>query len=152
MKKILFTALLLLASVVSAEPKFEFGFNIENDVKTLEADESQLNYIGESSKWILVANWQQSSANSAIRLMHSLTQFRETKVWDQTGIKYDRIWTYGYIDCRLNQLFILNEFYTNNRNEVILDTKFSPGEYIVDLDMNVVLQTLYIFACKSESI
>ena len=152
MKKLLFTALMMLASLGHAESRFEFSFKENNDVKTLEADGSQLTYIGESPKWILVANWQGRSDNNAIRLLHSLTQFRETKIWDQTGIKYDRIWTYGYIDCRLNQLFILNEFYTNNLNEVILDTKFSPSEYIVDLDMNIVLQTLYIFACKSESI
>jgi hypothetical protein len=143
MKKflIMITTVLLSALLVSA--------GAENS-QTLNEDESDLVYIGETASWILLAAWEDYQKNKEIKMMHSVTQFRQPRVLQSTDINYTRIWSYGYIDCRLHQLFIQHEFYTDNDNNILLNSNFSSGEYIVDLETNVILQTFFIYVCRQE--
>ena len=150
MRTLLAVMLALVVGTAWSTSKFEFLFDGNSDQRILQADQREMIYIGESEKWILTAVLEDYAAKSPFKIMHSLTQYREPKSWDQVGVSYSRIWSYGYIDCRLHQLFILNEFYTSDANQIVFDNKFSRGEYIVDLDANIVLQTLFIFACSTD--
>ena len=154
MRSIVTVVLLFLATTLLAadNSKFKFNFSTDAQGQHIAADLRQMTYIGEATKWILVATWEPWTDNSAIKLMHSMTQFRTPERTDINQLSFQRIYTYGYIDCRLNQLFILNEYYTTQDNLVVLDNKFQNGEYIVDLEANVILQTMLIYVCKSESV
>ena len=110
---------------------------------------ADLTYIGETEHWILSAAWKDTDQNTAIKEMHSITQFRTTKKSD-SALEYDRIYSNGFIDCRLRQLFLNDEFYTDNNDIVKYSSNFRPGEFIVDLERNVILQTLYHLVCLTE--
>ena len=144
--------LLTTVSLAADNSKYNFTFKTDAQGKHIAADLQQMIYIGEAVKWTLLANWEPWSENSAIKLMHSVTQFRKPEQTDINQIAFQRIYSYGFIDCRLNQLFILNEYYTTQQDLIMLDNKFQPGEYIVDLEANVILQTLLIYACRVEAI
>jgi hypothetical protein len=144
--------LLSTVSLAADNSKYNFTFKTDAQGKHIVADLQQMIYIGESMKWILSANWETWSENSAIKLMHSVTQFRQPEQTDINKITFQRIYSYGFIDCRLNQLFILNEYYTTQQGLIMLDNKFEAGEYIVNLESNVILQTFLIYACRSESV
>lgn len=154
MRSIIAVAFMLLTAVSLAadNSKYNFTFETNTQGKHIVADLQQMIYIGEAAKWTLLANWEPWSENSAIKLMHSVTQFRKPEQTDVNQIAFQRIYTYGFIDCRLNQLFILNEYYTTQQDLIVLDNKFQPGEYIVDLEANVILQTFLIYACRAESV
>lgn len=154
MRSIITVVLMFIVTTVLAadNSKFKFNFSTDAQGQQISADLKQMTYIGEATKWILSATWEPWTDNSAIKLMHSMTQFRAPEKTDINQISFQRIYTYGYIDCRLSQLFILNEYYTTQDNLVVLDNKFQNGEYIVDLEANVILQTMLIYVCKSESV
>ena len=154
MRSIITVVLMFITTTVPAadNSKFSFHFNTDAQGQHISADLRQMTYIGEASKWTLSATWEPWDSNPAIKLIHSMTQFRKSEQTDINQIAFQRIYTYGYIDCRLNQLFILNEYYTTQDNLIMLDNKFQNGEYIVDLEANVIMQTFLIYACKSESV
>jgi hypothetical protein len=153
MRGIITVVLMFVATVVMAADNstFEFKFSSDSQGKHIQSDVRQMTYIGEAPKWTLSATWEPWVGNAAIRVMHSTTQFRHAEQTDINAIAFQRIYTYGFIDCRLNQLFILNEYYTTQQDLVVLDNKFQPGEYTVDLEANKILHTLLLYVCKSES-
>jgi hypothetical protein len=132
--------------------KYNFTFKTDAQGKHISADLQQMVYIGESAKWKLLANWETWTGNSAIKLIHSVTQYKEPEKTDVNQIAFQRIYSYGFIDCRLNQLFILNEYYTTQQNLIMLDNKFQPGEYAVDMEASKILQTFLFYVCKAESV
>lgn len=153
MRSIITVVLMFIVTTVLAadNSKFKFNFNTDAQGQHISADVRQMAYIGEAPKWVLSATWEPWTDNSAIKLMHSLTQFKQPEQTDINQISFQRIYTYGFIDCRLNQLFILNEYYTTQQDLIVLDNKFQPGDYTVDLAANKVLHTLLSYVCKSES-
>lgn len=152
MRSVVAVILMFIFTLVLAADNTKFQFNTDDQGRHISVDVQQMAYIGESSKWTLSATWESWSDNSAIKIIHSITQFRGPQNTDINQIKFQRIYSYGYIDCRLNQLFILNEFYTTQENLIMLDNKFHNGEYIVDLEASKILQTFLLYTCKSESI
>ena len=152
MRSIITLVLMFIVATVLAADKSKYNFDFRTDAqgKHISADLQPMIYIGEAEKWVLLANWEPWSENSAIKLMHSVTQYREPKKTDVNQIVFQRIYSYGFIDCRLNQLFILNEYYTTQQGLIMLDNKFQPGEYAVDMEASKILQTFLFYVCKGK--
>lgn len=154
MRGIITIVLLFMAAVVLAADTstYNFAFKTDSRDKYITADNRPMVYIGEASNWTLSATWEPWSENSAIRLIHSVIQYKEPKKTDINQIAFQRIYSYGFIDCRLNQLFILNEYYTTQQDLIVLHNKFQPGEYAVDMEASKILQTFLFYTCKAESV
>ena len=154
MKKLFVSFILLLSTAVGAVDgsNYSFDFRDTTDGKQLLADISQMALIGEAVKWSLAAHSESFKDNKNFKLLHSVTWFRVPEKTDINKIEFHKIYTYGYIDCQNKLLHILNEWYTTTDDFVVLDNKFSSGEYVVDLTANVILETLEILSCRVESI
>ena len=151
-KKLIAVFLLVVAGSLSAaeHPRYQFEFRNEDDGMHLQNDTHKMVYIGETTKWALLATWDSWPNDSDVKLMHSATVFKNSQKTDINQVQFDQIYTYGYIDCGLHRLHILNEFYTDGaENLIVLSNRFSPSEYIVDLDANIILQTLWHYACRA---
>jgi hypothetical protein len=154
MRSIITVVLMFIFTTVLAADNSRYNFNFKTDAqgKHIFADLQPMIYIGKASNWTLSATWEPWSENAAIRLIHSVTQYREPEKTDVNQIAFQRIYSYGFIDCRLNQLFILNEYYTTQQNLIVLENKFQRGEYVVDLEASKILQTFLFYVCKAESV
>ena len=154
MRSIITVVLMFIVTTVLAADNSRYNFNFKTDAqgKHIFADLQPMIYIGESPTWTLSATWEPWSENAAIKLIHSITQYKQPEQTDVNQIAFQRIYSYGFIDCRLNQLFILNEYYTTQQDLIMLDNKFQSGEYVVDLESSKILQTFLLYTCKAESI
>jgi len=152
MRSIITMVLLFMAAAALAADNstYNFDFRADSQDKYIIADRQPMVYIGVSLKWTLLATWEPWTSNSAIKLIHSVTQFKEAEKTDINQIAFQRIYSYGFIDCRLNRLYILNEYYTTEQDLIVLENKFQTGEYMVDLESSKILQTFLFYVCKSE--
>lgn len=152
--KLFLAAIMLIFSALSTaaeKPKFQFQFEDKDGFQFIIADVTQMMYIGETQKWILAAIWEPLPDNPNFVLMHSVTQYREVQQTDINKIEFDKIFSYGYIDCKQENLHLLNEFYTTTDLAVMLANKFTSQEYIVDLNANLILQVLLTYSCRPNS-
>lgn len=148
--KTIIVALLLFFSAASNAKPLKFEFDTVDDKQVINTDISEMVYIGETMKWILVARWEPST-NSNFVIMHSVTQYREVQPTEINSVSYERIFSYGFINCQEGVLHLLNEFYTDKDNVIQLANSFNQYEYLVNLNANVILQTLLIYTCRSDS-
>lgn len=152
MRSIITVVLMFITTTVLAADNSAYNFDFRADAQDtyIIADRQPMAYIGEAPKWVLLATWEPWTDNSAIKLIHSVTQYKESEKTDINQIAFQRIYSYGFIDCRLNRLFILNEYYATQQDLIVLNNKFQPGEYVVDLESSKILQTFLFYVCKSE--
>lgn len=132
----------------SEQEPYSFEFFDKDNTQYIYADLNGMSYIGETNSWSLVAHWEPNRQNKKYQLMHSITLYREPQEFNNA--KFERIFSYGIIDCSTNELHILNEFYTDDASQVVYMYKFDYWQYVVDLNRNVILQTLLIYSCRSE--
>ena len=155
MKKVLL-GLVLAATAIFASaatvPPLEFNIVPTEQGAIVDVDLSKMTYIGETDKWLLYAHIEPFSDTRHLKILHSLTQFRTEQRTDIRQVSFDKIYSYGFIDCRSKELNIFNEWYTKNNDIIMLRNNFEPGEFPVDLGRNIILETLYILACRVESV
>jgi hypothetical protein len=143
-------ALCSLSALAEDQEPYKFEFFEQGNDHHIFADLNGMTYIGETARWSLVAHWEPHHQSKKYQLLHSITLFGTEQRTDVNAIKFERIFTYGVIDCSTSQLHILNEFYTDEHSRVVLSNKFDYNQYVVDLNYNVILQTLLIYSCRSE--
>ena len=154
-KKIAAILLLSMSGALGAadQPRYQFEFTDKGDGMHLQGNVHKMAYVGETAKWALLAVWDNWPNDNDLKLMHSVTVFKNPQQTDINHVKFDQIYTYGYIECGAHKLRILNEFYTDGAdNLIVLSNRFSSSEYIVDLDANIILQTLWHFACRGVDV
>ena len=141
------------ASFSAEQPRYHFEFNDQADGMHLQNDVHKMVYIGETVKWALLATWDAWPNDNDVKIMHSATVFKNSQKTDINQVQFDQIYTYGYIECGSHRLHILNEFYTDGAdNLIVLSNRFSASEYIVNLDANIILQTLWHYACRGVDV
>lgn len=152
MRKLL-VLLCLLVNPVWAVNTFEFKFESTAQGQVIMADTKRMVEVGGSNDWMLNIHWEPSDINEHIYRMHSVTEFAHTRHYHEGDIRVDRIYNFGLVDCRLNQLFLLREYWALGPDNVITGSRtFRMGELTVDLVTTEVLMRMVMLICDSKPI
>ena len=154
MKKLLFVILTLVTLICIAKDfRYKFGETKEGQ-PTIAYDDKDWMFLKKENDYKFFANrGGYAKTSNDLVIFHSMVVFDKPRMPEGTDIPISKVFSYGLIDCESATFSLMNDIYVDKDHKVVFDTKYEPGEYLVNLNApDTARYEAYISVCKTTSI
>jgi hypothetical protein len=153
MKQLILAVVLLVSTSVFAESSF--------DIDVIQDKDGNAVIIYNQDDWKLItktANYDVyvprqllKEKDKNILTFHGMTIFHKEQIYSYIKGGVKKIYSYGILNCDIAKLYLMGDFFTDNKEVVLFYQTHDWGTYITDMDVpNTSRNDVYNAVCKES--